>query len=106
MDVYQGNYKDGTNNTRDYRYFSGVFFLAILIFTMKSYVFPSSLCMETQLKHIVKFVSQFLTRNTLFANRFLQLEHRDVSFHVYEVNHGVCQLISVKIEILHFHACL
>lgn len=27
MDAYQGAYKDGTNNTRDYRYFSGIFFL-------------------------------------------------------------------------------
>ena len=28
IDIYQGIYKDGTNNTRDCRYFSGVFFLA------------------------------------------------------------------------------
>ena len=27
MDVFQGNYKDGTNNTQDYRFFAGVFFL-------------------------------------------------------------------------------
>ena len=27
MDVFQGNYKDRTNNTRDYRFFSGVFFI-------------------------------------------------------------------------------
>ena len=27
MDVFQGHYKDGTNNTRDYRFFSGIFFL-------------------------------------------------------------------------------
>lgn len=26
MDAFQGHYKDGTGNTRDYRYFSGVFF--------------------------------------------------------------------------------
>ena len=26
MDVFQGNYKDGTNGTRDYRFFSGIFF--------------------------------------------------------------------------------
>ena len=26
MDVFQGHYKDGTNNTRDYRFFSGIFF--------------------------------------------------------------------------------
>ena len=26
MDVFQGNFKDGTNNTRDYRFFSGIFF--------------------------------------------------------------------------------
>ena len=44
MDVYQGNYKDGTNNTRDYRYFSGVFFLArtaviISLASLHSYYF-------------------------------------------------------------------
>ena len=27
MDVFQGNFTDGTNNTRDYRFFSGIFFL-------------------------------------------------------------------------------
>ena len=26
MDVFQGNYKDGTNGTKDYRLFSGIFF--------------------------------------------------------------------------------
>ena len=31
MDVFQGNYKDGTNNTRDYRFFSGVFFITRFI---------------------------------------------------------------------------
>ena len=44
MDVYQGNYKDETNNTRDYRYFSGVFFLArtaviISLASLNSYYF-------------------------------------------------------------------
>ena len=44
MDVYQGNYKDGTNNTRDYRYFSGMFFLArtaviISLASLNSYYF-------------------------------------------------------------------
>ena len=28
MDVFQGHYKDGTNNTRDYRFFSGMFFIS------------------------------------------------------------------------------
>jgi len=28
MDAYQGVYKDGTNNTRDYSRFSGIFFLS------------------------------------------------------------------------------
>ena len=28
MDTFQGNYKDGTNNTKDYRFFSAIFFLA------------------------------------------------------------------------------
>ena len=31
MDVFQGNYKDGTNNTRDLRFFSGMFFCARFI---------------------------------------------------------------------------
>ena len=26
MDVFQGHYKDGTNGTRDYRFFSGIYF--------------------------------------------------------------------------------
>ena len=36
MDAFQGNYKDGTNDTRDYRFFSGVFFLTrfILVATL------------------------------------------------------------------------
>ena len=33
MDVFQGNYKDGTNNTRDYRYFSAIFFCARFVNT-------------------------------------------------------------------------
>ena len=28
MDVFQGSYKDGTNNSKDYRFFSGLFFLS------------------------------------------------------------------------------
>ena len=32
MDAFQGNYKDGANNTRDYRYFAGVFFLLRTVF--------------------------------------------------------------------------
>ena len=31
MDVFQGPYKDGTNNSRDLRYFAGVFFLVRVI---------------------------------------------------------------------------
>ena len=31
MDVFQGHYKDGTGNTRDYRYFSGVFLLVRIV---------------------------------------------------------------------------
>ena len=31
MDVFQGNYKDGTNNTKDLRFFSGIFFCARFI---------------------------------------------------------------------------
>ena len=32
MDVFLGTYKDGTNNSRDLRYFAGVFFLLRLLF--------------------------------------------------------------------------
>ena len=31
MDVFQGNYKDGTNKTKDLRFFSGIFFSARFI---------------------------------------------------------------------------
>ena len=46
MDAYQGIYKDGTNNTRDYRYFSGIFFISraatiIILSSMYSYYFIS-----------------------------------------------------------------
>ena len=42
MDVFQGHYKDGTNNTRDYRYFSGIFFVTRLIL-VASFVLLNSL---------------------------------------------------------------
>ena len=32
MDVFLGAYKDGTNSSRDLRYFAGVFFLARIVF--------------------------------------------------------------------------
>ena len=34
MDVFLGSYKDGTDNSRDLRYFSGAFFLARVIFVL------------------------------------------------------------------------
>ena len=34
MDVFQGSYKDGTNGTRDYRYFSGLFLFLQLTLTV------------------------------------------------------------------------
>ena len=50
MDAYQGMYKDGTNNTRDYRYFSGVFFILrttaiVILASMNSYYFYNILCL-------------------------------------------------------------
>ena len=50
MDAYQGMYKDGTNNTRDYRYFSGVFFICrttmiIIVASISSYFFLYLLCL-------------------------------------------------------------
>ena len=41
MDVFQGNFKDGTNSTRDYRYFAGVFFVTRLILTAIFILFSS-----------------------------------------------------------------
>ena len=42
VDVFQGNYKDGTNNTKDYRFFSGVFFLTRFVL-MATFVILNSL---------------------------------------------------------------
>ena len=42
VEVFQGNYKDGTNNTRDYRFFSGVFFLNRFVL-MATFVLLNSL---------------------------------------------------------------
>ena len=41
MDVFQGNYKDGTNNTRDYRFFSGVLFFTRFLLSITFYIFNS-----------------------------------------------------------------
>ena len=43
MDVFQGNYKDGTNNTRDLRFFSGMFFCARFIIVAGFLLLNSSL---------------------------------------------------------------
>ena len=42
MDVFQGHYKDGTNSTRDYRFFSGIFFWTRYIL-MTCFILLSSL---------------------------------------------------------------
>ena len=41
VDVFQGHYKDGTNGTRDFRFFSGIFFITRLLL-MASFVVLSS----------------------------------------------------------------
>ena len=41
MDVYQGSYKNGTDNTRDYRFFSGIFFCARFLFVASFYLINS-----------------------------------------------------------------
>ena len=41
MDVFQGNYNDGTNNTRDYRFFSGVFFFIRFLLSITFYIINS-----------------------------------------------------------------
>ena len=47
MDVFQGNYKDGTNGTRDYRFFSGIFFCA------RFFIVGSFLLLNSQFSLIV-----------------------------------------------------
>ena len=42
MDVFQGHYKDGTNGTHDFRFFSGIFFVTRLVL-MASFILLSSL---------------------------------------------------------------
>ena len=42
MDVYQGHYKDGTDNNRDYRFFSGIFFVTRLVL-LASFILLNSL---------------------------------------------------------------
>ena len=41
MDVYQGSYKNGTENTRDYRFFSGIFFCTRLLLVASFYLINS-----------------------------------------------------------------
>ena len=41
VDVFQGNYKDGTGNTRDYRFFSGIFFIARFAIVANAVMFNS-----------------------------------------------------------------
>ena len=41
MDVFQGHYKDGTNNTRDYRFFSGIFFVTRFVILVNFIVLSS-----------------------------------------------------------------
>ena len=47
MDVFQGNYKDGTNGTRHYRFFSGIFFCA------RFFIVGSFLLLNSQFSLIV-----------------------------------------------------
>ena len=41
MDVFQGHYKDGTNKSRDYRYFSGVFLVVRFVVVIQYPLFNS-----------------------------------------------------------------
>ena len=41
MDVYQGSYKNGTENTRDYPFFSGIFFCTRLLLVASFYLINS-----------------------------------------------------------------
>lgn len=52
MDVFQGNYKDGTENTRDYRAFAGVFFLTRFII-VANFIVNSSLFSSITLSAIL-----------------------------------------------------
>ena len=47
MDIFQGNYKDGTGGRRDYRYFSGVFFVMRFILLANFILLNSMYCLMT-----------------------------------------------------------
>ena len=87
MDVFQGHYKDGTNSTRDYRFFSGIFFwtryvlmtcfillsslysfLAFgIIITMLGFTIAVFHPQRTQLHYILDYISLILLSLLLFA---------------------------------------
>ena len=87
MDVFQGHYKDGTNSTRDYRFFSGIFFwtryvlmtcfvllsslysfLAYgIIITMLGFTVAVFYPQRTQLRYIFDCISLTLLSVVLFA---------------------------------------
>jgi hypothetical protein len=87
MDVFQGHYKDGTNSTRDYRFFSGIFFwtryilmtcfillsslysfLAYgIIITMLGFTIAVFHPQRTQLHYIIDCISLTLLSVVLFA---------------------------------------
>ena len=49
MDVFQGNYKDRTDNNRDYRFFSGIFFITLWQMHSCSILYFSLFCLVLQL---------------------------------------------------------
>ena len=87
MDVFQGHYKDGTNSTRDYHFFSGIFFwtryilmtcfillsflysiLAFgIIITMLGFTVAVFHPQRTQLHYIIDHVSLVLLSLLMFA---------------------------------------
>ena len=56
MDSFQGHYKNGTNNTRDYRYFAGMYLLIRIIHFVPS-IFDMKFRQKT---NFLKFLAPYV----------------------------------------------
>lgn len=71
MDAYQGVYKDGTNNTRDYHWFSGIFFLSRTVVIILMSVMDS----DSYISLFVTFVLILILAIALFHPQKLHLSY-------------------------------
>lgn len=71
MDAYQGVYKDGTNNTRDYHWFSGIFFLSRTVVIILMSVMDS----DSYISLFVTFVLILILAIALFHPQNLHLSY-------------------------------